>query len=100
VSVGSDASKGGGFHYFRLEVGGLAFLPLGLAGVIDLPAEEDPRLCLFFEEAAADTLALVSASKYIWYVSAEIDPRPRVGERGPAGFQQGLKTERLLGDPR
>jgi hypothetical protein len=75
VSVGSDASEGGGFHYFRLDVGSLAFLPLGLAGVLDLSAGEDPRLCLFIEEAAADTLALVSAVRYIWYVSAEKDPR-------------------------
>jgi hypothetical protein len=52
-------------HYFRLEVGGLAFLLLGLAGVLDFLAEEDPRLCLSFEDAAADTLALVSAGKYI-----------------------------------
>jgi hypothetical protein len=57
VSVGSDASEGGGVHYFRLEVGGLAFLLLCLAGVLDLPAEEDPRLSLPFEDTAADNLA-------------------------------------------
>jgi hypothetical protein len=79
VSVGSDASEGGGVHYFRLEVRGLAYLLLGLAGVLYLTAEEDPRLCLLFEEAAADTLALVSAGRYIWYVSADMDPRPSSG---------------------
>jgi hypothetical protein len=63
--VGSDASEGGRFHYFRLEVGGLAFLLLGFAGVLDLLAEEDPRLCHSLEDAAENTFALVSAGNYI-----------------------------------
>jgi hypothetical protein len=63
VSVGSDASEGEAVYYFRLEVCGLAFVPLDLAGVLDLPAEVDPGLCLLFEEAAADTLALVSGGR-------------------------------------